>query len=69
MGNTLTVRLPEHLAEWLDQTAKRSGVPRGRIVRTELEKARKSAKQPFLRLAGIVDGPPGLSTRKGFSKK
>jgi hypothetical protein len=44
-------------------------MPRSRIVRTELEKARKSAKQPFLRLAGIVDGPRDLSTRKGFSKK
>jgi predicted transcriptional regulator len=69
MSNTLTVRLPEDLAEWLDQTAQRSGVPRSRIVRTELEKARKSAKQPFLRLAGIVDGPRDLSMRKGFSKK
>ena len=69
MSNTLTVRLPEDLAAWLDRTAKQSGVPRGRIIRNELEKARKSSKQPFLRLAGVVDGPRDLSMRKGFSKK
>jgi len=41
----------------------------GRIVRYELEKARKSENRPFLRLAGMVDGPANLSTRKGFSRK
>jgi predicted DNA-binding protein len=69
MSNTLTVRLPADLAEWLEQTAKQSGIPRGRVVRDQLEKARKTSKQPFLRLAGAVDGARDLSTRKGFSKK
>ncbi len=69
MSNTLTVRLPEDLAEWLAQTAKQSGVPRGRIVRNELERARKSSKPAFMRLAGVVDGARDLSMRKGFSKK
>ena len=69
MSNTLTVRIPEDLAEWLDQAARASGVSRGRIVRMELERARKSDKRPFLRLAGTVEGPPDLSTRKGFSRK
>jgi len=69
MSNTLTVRLPDDLAEWLSQTARRSGVPRGRIIRQELEKARASEKRPFLRLAGVVSGPTDLSTRKGFSRK
>jgi len=69
MGNTLTIRLPEELAEWLARTARKSGVSRGRIVRMELERARRSAKQPFLRLAGAVEGPPDLSMRKGFSRK
>jgi predicted transcriptional regulator len=69
MGNTLTVRLPEELAEWLDETARKSGVSRGRIVRMELEKARTSSKQPFMRLAGAGEGPPNLSSRKGFSRK
>ncbi|HEY1203952.1 MAG: ribbon-helix-helix protein, CopG family [Bryobacteraceae bacterium] len=69
MSNTLTVRLPEDLAEWLDRTARRTGLSRGRIVRMELERTRASGKQPFLRLAGAVEGPANLSTRKGFSSK
>jgi hypothetical protein len=67
MSNTLTVRLPQDLAEWLDQAARTSGVSRGAIVRMELEKARRSPEQPILRLAGAITGPPDLSTRKGFS--
>jgi len=69
MRNTLTVRLPPDLAEWLDQTAQRTGLARGQIVRMELERARRSSKQAFLRLAGAVEGPANLSTRKGFSRK
>jgi predicted transcriptional regulator len=69
MSNTLTVRLPEDLAEWLAQTAHKTGVPRGRIIRQELEKARSSEERPFLRLAGVVAGPRDLSARKGFSRK
>lgn len=69
MSNTLTVRLPEDLAAWLDDAASKAGVPRGRIVRMELERARRAAKQPFMRLAGAVEGPSGLSMRKGFSAK
>jgi predicted transcriptional regulator len=69
MGNTFSIRLPEDLAAWLDETARKAGVPRGRIVRMELEKARRSSKQPFMRLAGAVEGHPGLSSRKGFSRK
>ena len=65
----LTVRLPRDLAEWLDQTARKSGVARGQIVRMELERARQSSKQAFLSLAGAIDGPANLSTRKGFSRK
>ena len=69
MSNTFTVRLPEDLAEWLNQAARRTGVSKGRIIREELENARKCAKRPFLHLAGAVDGPRTLSTRKGFSPK
>jgi predicted transcriptional regulator len=68
MRNTLTVRLPEDLADWLSTAAQRTGVPRGRIVREQLEKARRAEKRPFLRLAGAVAGPPDLSKRKGFSR-
>ena len=69
MSNTITVRLPGDLAEWLEQTARKTGLPRGRIIREELEKARKSETRPFLRLAGAIAGPKDLSKRKGFSKK
>jgi predicted transcriptional regulator len=69
MSNTITVRLPEDLAEWLNDAARRTGVPKGRIIREQLEKARISPKRPFLRLAGMVTGPADLSSRKGFSRK
>jgi predicted transcriptional regulator len=69
MSNTITVRLPVDLAEWLTQTARKTGLPRGRIIREELEKARNSEARPFLRLAGAIAGPKDLSTRKGYSKK
>jgi hypothetical protein len=69
MSNTITVRLPEDLAGWLDSASRKAGVPRGRIIRDQLELARRREKQAFLRLAGSVEGPRDLSTRKGFSRK
>lgn len=70
MGNTLTVRLPEDLAEWLDQAAQKTGLSRGAIIRRELEKARGSARKPYLRLAGAIKNMPAdLSMRKGFRRK
>lgn len=68
MRSTITVRLPEDLAEWLDAASRKAGVPRGRIIRDQLQLARTREKRPFLRLAGAVEGPRDLSTRKGFSK-
>ena len=69
MSNAITVRLPEDLAKWLEVTARKTGLPKGRIVRDELEKARSSANRPFLRLAGAIAGSAGLSMCKGFSRK
>jgi hypothetical protein len=70
MGNTLTIRLPEDLAQWLEETSRKSGMARGQIVRRELERARKQAAKPWMRLAGdLKDGPRDLSMRKGFSPK
>ena len=68
MRNTISVRLPEDLAAWLSDTAQKTGVPQGRIVREELERARTSQQRPFLRLAGAINGPSDLSNRKGFSR-
>jgi len=69
MSNTLTIRLPDDLAQWLEDAARKSGIPRGRIVKMELDRARKDSSRLFMRLAGTIDGPPDLSSRKGFSRK
>jgi hypothetical protein len=70
MGHTITVRLTRELATWLEEEAATTGVPQGKIVRDQLEKAKAtSAQQPFMRLAGIVRGPKDLSSRKGFSRQ
>lgn len=69
MSKTITVRLPDELAAWLEQISRKSGVPRGRIIREQLEKARGDlTEKPFMRLAGAVTGPRDLSQRKGFSR-
>lgn len=69
MSNTLTIRLPDDLAQWLEDASRKSGIPRGRIVKMELERAQKDSSRPFMRLAGTIDGPSDLSSRKGFSRK
>jgi hypothetical protein len=69
MGNTITVRLTEELATWLTETARRTGVPAGRIIREQLERARaESGSQRFLRHAGKISGPRDLSSREGFKR-
>jgi hypothetical protein len=68
MSTTVTIRLPKELASWLEQASKQSGIPKGRIVREQLERAREGGKAPsFMRLAGAVRGSRDLSARKGFS--
>jgi hypothetical protein len=70
MSHTVTVRLTEQLAAWLAETARRTGLPAGCIIREQLEKARaESGNQRFLRLAGQISGPPNLSSRKGFARR
>jgi hypothetical protein len=69
MGHTITVRLTKELAAWLAHAAAKTGMPQGKIVRDQLEKARTSGRaQAFMRLAGVVRGPKDLSARKGFSR-
>lgn len=69
MSQTITIRLSKDLADWLSRVASKSGVPQGRIVRDQLEKAKASdSSQPYMRLAGAVRGPKDLSRRKGFSR-
>jgi predicted transcriptional regulator len=70
MGNTLTVRLNDELSTWLEETAARTGLSQGQIVRDQLEKAKAAKKdKPYMRWAGSINGlPRNLSSRKGFSK-
>ena len=68
MSRTITVRLTDEIDDWLEETSRKTKIKKGKIIRTELEKAIKSQKRPFLRLAGRVSGPPDLSSRKGFSR-
>ena len=69
MGHTITVRLTKELSEWLEDSAARSGVSQGKIVREQLERAKAAgARQSFMRLAGAVRGAKDLSKRKGFSR-
>lgn len=70
MSHTITVRLTEELAAWLAETTRRTGLPAGRIIRQQLEKAKaESGNQSFLKHAGKLTGPPGLSARRGFARR
>ena len=70
MSHTITIRLTEELAEWLAETARKTGLPVGRIIRQQLERARaESGGQRFLRHAGKIRGPADLSSRKGFGPR
>lgn len=68
MSHTITIRLDKELAEWLEETATRTGVSQGKLVREQLERARsEGGRRGFMRLAGTVRGAKDLSGRKGFS--
>jgi len=70
MSQTITVRLTAELAEWLQEKVRQTGLPAGRIIREQLERAKsEGGNQLFLRHAGkIGGGPRDLSSRKGFSR-
>ena len=71
MGNTITIRVPKSLADWLQQKSRRTGISQGQIVREQLERVRRGDKgtKKFMRLAGTVrGGPRDLSTKKGFAR-
>ena len=68
MSTTLSIRLPEELARWVEHKALVSGRSKGSLVKEALEIIRIKEEKPFMYLAGKVSGPADLSTRKGFSK-
>ncbi len=70
MGHTISVRLDDDLARWLEESAASAGVSQGKVVRDQLELAKSRSKRgSFMRLAGALKGPKDLSTRKGFAKR
>jgi len=70
MSYRLTIRLPQDLAKWLEDRSGKTGLSPSRIVTNVLEATKaESGKQPFLRLAGLIDGRPDLSTRNGYSRR
>ena len=70
MEDTITIRITADLSAWLKSTARKTGIPVSRLVRDHLERAKQqTGDKPFLRYAGIMSGPPHLSSRKGYSRK
>ena len=69
MSHTITIRVQDDLARWIEDAAKEMGISKGRLIREQLEQAREGDMRGrrFMRLAGSVRGPQDLSTRKGFS--
>ena len=70
---TITVKLPELLAEWLSRRARELGRTQSDLVRDALERSRQWATGEtchdlFADACGTVDGPADLSTnRKHFT--
>ena len=70
MSRTITIRLRQELLDWLKETAHKTGLPAGRIIRQQLERAKdREGKQRFLEHAGKLTGPANLSSWKGFARR
>ncbi len=68
MSTTLTIRLPDDLAQSVEAQARLTGRSQGSLVKEAIERHLLPGRKPFMRLAGILEGPPDLSRRKGFSR-
>jgi predicted DNA-binding protein len=67
MSPALTIRLTDELLTWLKEMSRRTGIPVGRIIRYQLERAKaEKENQRFLSLAGKINGPSDLSSQEGF---
>ena len=75
MSNTLTIRFSDELLERLREKSRRSGLPMGQVVRQFVENGLseeypRNGNQAWRKYVGIFkDGPPDLSSRKGYSRK
>jgi predicted DNA-binding protein len=68
MSTTLSIRLPDDLARWVEEKSQASGKSKGCLVKEALELIQIKEAKPFMRLAGKVNGAADLSSRKGFAK-
>ncbi len=64
---TISVKLPESLARWLERESAKRRRSRSDIVREALENRRQGSGKPTIAdvladLAGTIDGPRDLST-------
>ena len=75
MGSTLTVRLPEDIADALQRESRESGVPKGDIVRRAVAAhLRKTAgtsvmARHFGRMGGASDLSTSKASRRAWGKK
>jgi hypothetical protein len=70
MGDTLTIRLSDELADALRREARQAGIPRGELVRQAIvEKLEKREALPVMsRYFGSMRGPADLSTNKAYRR-
>jgi hypothetical protein len=70
MANTLTIRLPDALADALTREARDSGVPKGEIVRQAIAARLQNATTDSVmaRHFGSMRGPQDLSTNKAYRR-
>ena len=69
MSKTITIRLPAELKQWLEQESRITGMAKSEIVREQLELMRtRKQRQLFLDLAGSIEGPRKLSSKRGFAE-
>ena len=70
VSETLSVRLPDDLAEALRRESRESGTPKGEIVRQAITErlTRDAAVSTIARHFGTVRGPRDLSTNKAYRR-
>ncbi|MCC6172998.1 MAG: ribbon-helix-helix domain-containing protein [Gammaproteobacteria bacterium] len=62
--------MTKELAAWLDSVSRKTGLPRSRIIREQLEWARAArSEKSYMHLAGSIRGARDLSACKGFRNK
>jgi Arc/MetJ-type ribon-helix-helix transcriptional regulator len=69
---TISVKLPEPVADWLERHAKETKRTRSAVIRAALERERAGKNRPkschdlLQDVCGSFDGPPDLSTNPKY---